>query len=75
MDKTIIIFEERMAGWLMYNGFHKLTEKKDLKNKDKTIFIFENNSKIKKIMEKYERLVSDYTLEHSYMQLHKTIIY
>ena len=48
-----------MAGWLMYNGFHKLTEKKDLKNKDKTIFIFENNSKIKKVMEKYERVVSE----------------
>lgn len=59
MDKTIIIFEERMAGWLMYNGFHKLTEKRDLKNKNKTIFIFENNSKIKKIMEKYERVVGE----------------
>ena len=75
MDKTIIIFEERMAGWLMYNGFYKLTEKKDLKNKDKTIFIFENNSKIKKVMEKYERVVSEQILGGSYMQLHKTIIY
>lgn len=59
MDKTIIIFEERMAGWLMYNGFHKLKEKKDLKNKDKTIFIFEDNEKIREIMKKYERTIDN----------------
>ena len=28
MDKTILIFGERMAGWLMYNGCHKIMEKK-----------------------------------------------
>lgn len=59
MDKTIIIFEERMAGWLMYNGFHKFKEKRDLKNKDKTIFIFEDNEKIRKVMKKYERIIDN----------------
>lgn len=59
MDKTIIIFEERMAGWLMYNGFHKLKEKKDLKNENKTIFIFEDTEKIRKIMKKYKRVVDN----------------
>lgn len=43
----------------MYNGFHKLKEKKDLKNKDKTIFIFEDSEKIRKIMKKYERTIDN----------------
>ena len=45
-----------MAGWLMYNGFHKITEKKDLKNKENKIYIFSDNEQIRETMNKYERI-------------------
>lgn len=45
-----------MAGWLMYNGFHKITEKKDLKNLEKQIYIFNDSEDIRKIMKEYTRI-------------------
>lgn len=56
MDKTILIFGERMAGWLMYNGCHKIMEKKDLKNKEKNIYIFKDNEIVRELMNKYVRI-------------------
>ena len=39
-NDTIVITQERMAGWLMFNRFHKVDEKPDLKDSNRKIFIF-----------------------------------
>lgn len=53
-DKTIVILSERMAGWLMFNRFHKLNEKKDLKNYNRNIYIFKDTPELRETMVKYE---------------------
>ena len=45
-----------MAGWLMYNGFHKIVEKKDKKNQDKNVYIFKDDENIRKAMSEYVRI-------------------
>ena len=38
-NDTIVITQERMAGWLMFNRFHKVDEKPDLKDSNRKIYI------------------------------------
>ncbi len=55
-NETIVILSERMAGWLMYNRFHKIGEKPDLKNRNRNVFIFRQSEELRKAMEKYNEL-------------------
>ena len=52
---TIVITQERMAGWLMFNRFHKVDEKPDLKDSNRKIFIFKDSLKLRDTMEKYNQ--------------------
>lgn len=54
-NDTIVITQERMAGWLMFNRFHKVDEKPDLKDPNRKIFIFKNSTELHDIMEKYNQ--------------------
>jgi hypothetical protein len=51
--KEIIILSSNMAGWLMFNGFCKIDEKDDLKNKNKKIYIFNDSPNLRSCMERY----------------------
>lgn len=53
---TIVILQERMCGWLQYNGFHKIAEKQDLKNPLRKIFIFKDTPELRDTMRKYTKL-------------------
>ena len=54
-DNTIVILQERMAGWLMFNRFHKVDEKPDLKDSNRKIFIFKDSPRLRDTMEKYQQ--------------------
>ena len=54
-NETIVITQERMAGWLMFNRFHKVDEKPDLKDSNRKIFIFKDSPKLRYTMEKYQQ--------------------
>ena len=54
-DDTIVILQERMAGWLMFNRFHKVDEKPDLKDSNRKIFIFKDTARLREAMEKYNQ--------------------
>ena len=54
-DDTIVILQERMAGWLMFNRFHKVDEKPDLKDSNRKIFIFKDSPRLRDTMEKYQQ--------------------
>jgi len=54
-DNSIVITQERMAGWLMFNRFHKVDEKPDLKDSNRKIFIFKDSLKLRETMEKYNQ--------------------
>ncbi len=51
---TIVILSERLAGWLMFNRFHKIDEKVDLKNPDRNIYIFKDSPQLRQAMENYK---------------------
>ena len=51
--ETIIILSSNMAGWLMFNGFGKVEEKDDLKNKGKKIYVFNDSPNLRDCMKKY----------------------
>lgn len=53
--ETIVITQERMAGWLMFNRFHKVDEKPDLKDSNRKIFIFKDTARLREAMEKYNQ--------------------
>ena len=53
-DDTIVILQERMCGWLQFNRFHKIAEKKDLKNLNRNIYIFKDTPELQECMNKYE---------------------
>jgi len=53
--ETIVITQERMAGWLMFNRFHKLDEKTDLKDGGRKIFIFKDTPELRETMEQYSQ--------------------
>ncbi|NHN29646.1 DUF5659 domain-containing protein [Paenibacillus agricola] len=52
-NHTIVITQSRMAGWLMFNRFHKLDEKMDLKDANRKIFIFKDTLQLRRAMEAY----------------------
>lgn len=54
-DNTIVITQERMAGWLMFNRFHKVGEKLDLKNSNRKIYIFHDTPELREMMAKYTK--------------------
>ncbi|AKL96166.1 hypothetical protein CACET_c27210 [Clostridium aceticum] len=54
-NETIVITQERMAGWLMFNRFHKINEKADLKDSSRKIYIFKDTPEIRSIMGKYNQ--------------------
>lgn len=54
-NDTIVILQERMAGWLMFNRFHKVDEKSDLKDLNRKIFIFKDSPRLRETMEKYNQ--------------------
>lgn len=53
MKDTIVITQERMAGWLMFNRFHKVDEKLDLKNPNRRVYIFKDSPQLRQVMTKY----------------------
>ena len=54
-NDTIVITQERMAGWLMFNRFHKVEEKPDLKDSNRKIFIFKDSPILRETMGKYQQ--------------------
>ena len=54
-NDTIVITQERMAGWLMFNRFHKVCEKVDMKEPDRNIYIFKDSLKLRETMAKYQQ--------------------
>lgn len=54
-DETIVILQERMAGWLMFNRLKKLDEKKDLKNTNRNIYIFKDTPRLRECMGEYNK--------------------
>jgi len=52
---TIVILQERMAGWLMFNRFHKVGEKMDMKDPHRQIYIFKDSPELRKTMAKYQQ--------------------
>lgn len=52
-NETIVITQSRMAGWLMFNRFHKIDEKLDLKDSSRKIYIFKDSPQLRQAMEKY----------------------
>ena len=54
-NDTIVITQERMAGWLMFNRFHKMDEKPDLKDVNRKIYIFMDSPKLRETMVKYNQ--------------------
>ena len=57
-NDTIVITQERMAGWLMLNRFHKIGEKLDLKDANRKIFIFKDSPELRDTMAKYNQFKS-----------------
>lgn len=54
-ENTIVITQERMAGWLMLNRFHKIDEKLDLKDASRKIYIFKDTQELRNTMVKYNQ--------------------
>lgn len=54
-NDTIVITQERMAGWLMLNRFHKIGEKTDLKDANRKIYIFKDSPELRETMAKYQQ--------------------
>jgi hypothetical protein len=54
-EKTIVITQERMAGWLMFNRFHKISEKMDMKDPNRKIYIFKDSLELRETMGKYQQ--------------------
>ncbi|SDL23896.1 hypothetical protein [Natronincola ferrireducens] len=54
-DDTIVITQERMAGWLMFNRFHCIGIKEDLKDRNRKIYIFKDSPMLRKVMGIYNK--------------------
>ena len=54
-ENTIVITQERMAGWLMLNRFHKMDEKLDLKDASRKIYIFKDTPELRDTMARYNQ--------------------
>lgn len=55
---TITIFSQKLAGYLMYNGFTLKYMKPDNKRENKNVFFFTDSEKLQKAMGNYTRLRS-----------------
>ena len=53
--EKIIIKNEKMSGWLMFNGFHKLYEQDDNQEANRLIYIFKDTLQIRNCMSKYNQ--------------------
>ena len=51
--KSIIVFSQKMAGWLMYQGFVLIQMRPDKKNNNKNIFIFKESEEIRNKIKEY----------------------
>jgi len=51
-NKTIVITQSRMAGWLMFNGFGKVNERSD---QNRVIYIFNESAQLRETMSKYNQ--------------------
>lgn len=49
----IVITQQRMAGWLMYNGFNCIKTKPDLKDNTRKIYIFRLSPELESTMTRY----------------------
>lgn len=56
--KEIVVFQERMAGWLMFNRFHKIAERADLKESKRNIYVFKDSPEIRVVMEDFNKIKS-----------------
>lgn len=54
--EEIVITQQRMAGWLMYNGFCCTKVKRDLKNPKRSIYIFDFTPELSNVMSQYKNL-------------------
>jgi DNA-binding transcriptional regulator of glucitol operon len=54
-ENTIVILQQRMAGWLMFNRFNKIDEKLDLKNPNRNIYIFKDSPRLQECINKYQQ--------------------
>jgi protein-disulfide isomerase len=54
-ENTIVITQERMCGWLMFNRFHKVDEKLDLKDANRKIYIFKDSPQLRDTMARYNQ--------------------
>lgn len=52
---TIVIVQQRMAGWLMFNGLCLLETKIDRKDSNRKIYIFKDSKKLRSLMCKYNQ--------------------
>lgn len=55
INDTIVVLQERMAGYLMFCRFHKIDEKPDLKDSSRRIYIFKDTPEIRDAMSKYRQ--------------------
>ena len=53
-DGTVVILQERMAGFLMFTRNHKIGEKKDLKNPSRNIYIFKDTPQLQESLARYD---------------------
>ena len=57
MDKKIVtIFSQRLAGYLMYNGFVVGGMRPDDDGSGRNVFFFKNSDNIQKMIKKYRTL-------------------
>lgn len=55
INDTIVVLQERMAGYLMFCRFHKIDEKSDLKDSNRRIYVFKDTPEIRAAMSKYHQ--------------------
>lgn len=55
INGTIVVLQERMAGYLMFCRFHKIDEKPDLKDSSRRIYIFKDTPEIREAMGRYQQ--------------------
>lgn len=51
----VVILQERMCGWLMFNRFHKVSERPDKKNPSRNVYLFKDSPKLQECINAYEQ--------------------
>ena len=58
MDKNIVIFQQKVAGFLMLHGFVlKKIEKSNKENSIRNVFIFNDSDELKKWINEYDNFM------------------